>query len=178
VSFLPLCRHPACPAPAGLAIAAAAAFTPGGDLRVEYRFTGAGALSVPPPVPAAATDGLWQHTCCEAFIAAVDASEYHEINLSPSGCWAAYRFSDYRVRDATWHSKTAPSITVRQTEAILELAATVPAPLLPAGDTLLLALTVVAEDRGGSRSYWASAHAGGQPDFHHRSNLTLRLNRP
>jgi hypothetical protein len=178
VTFLPLCRHPACPAPAGLAIAAAAAFTPGGDLCVAYRFTGASALSVPPPVPAAATDGLWLHTCCEVFIAAVDAREYHEINLSPSGCWAAYRFSDYRVRDATWFPATVPSITVRRTEATLDLAATVPASLLPAGGALLVALTVVAEDRGGSRSYWARAHACGQPDFHHRASLTLRLNRP
>ena len=45
----------------------------------------------------ARTDELWRHTCFEAFIAAGDAGPYFEFNFSPSGDWAAYRFSAYRA---------------------------------------------------------------------------------
>jgi hypothetical protein len=40
------------------------------------------------------TDGLWQTTCCEMFLR--QAAGYREINLSPSGNWAAYGFDGYR----------------------------------------------------------------------------------
>ena len=43
------------------------------------------------------TDGLWRHTCFEAFIAAAVRPEYWEYNLSPSGAWAAYHFTGYRA---------------------------------------------------------------------------------
>ena len=43
---------------------------------------------------------LWQHTCCEMFVARKGAAAYHEFNFSPSGEWAAYAFADYRARPA------------------------------------------------------------------------------
>lgn len=36
-------------------------------------------------------------------------------------------------------------------------------------------LTAVIEEAGGHKSYWALAHASGQPDFHKRSCFTLQL---
>src|SRR5260370_3231210 len=38
-------------------------------------------------------DGLWKHTCFEAFVASANAPGYHEVNFSPSLDWAIYRFS-------------------------------------------------------------------------------------
>ena len=43
------------------------------------------------------TDGLWRHTCFEAFICRRATGEYWEYNFSPSGAWAAYQFSGYRA---------------------------------------------------------------------------------
>ena len=178
MTLTPLRPHPACPAPGGLAVRAGAAFTGGGGLALTYRIAGAGALRIPPPAVPAATDELWRHTCCEAFIAAVDRPEYLEFNLSPSGCWAAYRFTGYRERDTGWLPPAAPTIAVRRDDDALELTATVPAALLPNGAAPELSLTVVVEDLAGALSYWAPAHAGERPDFHLRAAFTLRLERP
>jgi hypothetical protein len=157
---------------------AGAAFAGDGALRLTYRIAGADALRIPPAAPPAPADGLWQHTCCEAFVAAVDAVDYREFNLSPSGRWAVYRFTACRERDAAWQAPAAPTIAMRHDGNALELAATLPAALLPAGGTLDLSLTVVAEDLSGAMSYWAPAHAGDRPDFHQRNSFTLRLERP
>ena len=43
-------------------------------------------------------DGLWEHTCFEAFIGCVDDAGYYEFNLSPSKDWQCYRFEAYRSR--------------------------------------------------------------------------------
>jgi hypothetical protein len=159
-------------------VRAGAAFAGGGGLALTYRIAGAGALRIPPPAVPAATDELWRHTCCEAFIATVDRSDYLEFNLSPSGCWAAYRFTGYRERDSGWLPPAAPTIAVRRDGNALELAATLPAALLPNGATPELSLTVVVEDLAGALSYWAPAHVGERPDFHLRAAFTLRLERP
>lgn len=176
--MLQLLPHPASSVPAGLAVRAGAAIAGDGGLQLFYRIAGAGTLRVPPAAPPAPADGLWQHTCCEAFVATVDATDYREFNLSPSGRWAVYRFTGYRERDAAWQSPTAPTITVRCDGDTLELVATLPAALLPAGDTLDLSLTVVTENLSGAMSHWALDHAGERPDFHQRSSFTLRLERP
>lgn len=156
----------------------AAAFSADGELRLNYRLAPAGALRIPPRAGPGMADGLWRHTCCEAFVATVDAAEYREFNLSPCGRWAAYRFGSYRERDAGWQPPAAPAIVVRRDGEALELAATLPALLLPERAALDLALTVVAEDRSGTLSYWALAHAGERPDFHLRASFSLRLERP
>jgi hypothetical protein len=178
VTLPPLHPHPACATPGGLAVHAGATFCKDGGLALNYRVTGAGLLRIPPPAPPAAAEGLWRHTCCEAFVTAVDAREYREFNLSPSGRWAAYRFTGYRERDEGWQPPAAPAISVRHAGDILELSATLPPALLPAGDILELSLTAVAEDCAGTLSYWAAAHAGERPDFHQRASFTLRLRRP
>ena len=35
------------------------------------------------------TDGLWQHTCFEAFVGTEGNSAYREFNFAPSADWAA-----------------------------------------------------------------------------------------
>ena len=53
------------------------------------------AIAVPNPSPTR-QDHLWQTTCFEFFLGLTDQSDYWEFNLSPSGHWNCYRFSDYR----------------------------------------------------------------------------------
>jgi hypothetical protein len=179
VTPTPLICHPAGPVSACIAVSAAATWGAGGELQLHYRISGPiDALIIPEPAPPEATDGLWQHTCCEAFAAAVDGPNYREFNLSPSGRWAAYRFADYRQRDTAWRPPAAPRIDCRREGDSLLLAAVLPAFLLPPAAPLRLGLTAVLESANGDRSYWALHHPGAQPDFHLRAGFTLDLNRP
>jgi len=41
-------------------------------------------IRLPPTVPAARADGLWQHTCFEAFVRAASGPSYYEFNFAPS----------------------------------------------------------------------------------------------
>ena len=151
---------------------------PQGALHLKYELTGDLAqIRIPAPQPPAAVDGLWEHTCFEAFIAVEDKASYHEFNFSPSGQWAAYAFSDYRVRSA-WTISQAPVFNFAQSYGHLLLEAVIAAADLPqniAGKPLQLGLTAVIETNDGSRSYWALHHPEVSPDFHHRGGFNLWL---
>lgn len=174
----PLLPHAAVTAPNGLALAAGFAWLADGGLRLGYRLQGAlDDLRLPEPTTPSATDGLWRHTCCEAFVAEGDGPGYREFNLAPSGCWAAYRFTGYRQRDEGWLPPAAPRIACRRSADNLLLTADIPAALLPAA-AARLGLTAVIETTGGERSYWALRHAAPQPDFHLAASFALPVNRP
>lgn len=170
--------HPATTAPAVQAIDVSARFADDGALLLRYRIAAAAAaLRLPPPQAPGPADNLWQHTCCEAFIAAVNLPEYREFNFSPSGQWAAYRFSDYRQPDPAFQPASAPLVELDCGAGYLELRARLDARLLPTGPQLQLGLTAVIEAADGSKSYWALRHAAAQPDFHLRQNFALTLPR-
>ncbi len=60
-----------------------------GGLRLDYHLFGDfNRIRLPAPQPSARTDGLWQHSCFEAFLAGDRG--YYEFNFSPSSQWAAY----------------------------------------------------------------------------------------
>jgi hypothetical protein len=123
-------------------------------------------------------DGLWKHTCFEAFIAIAGTPGYCELNFSPSQQWALYRFSGYRERMSPTDVTVPPELNVRCFDDRLELDAVVRLPeliALEAGRTLKLALTAVVEDDSGTLSYWALKHAPGKPDFHHPDGFVLEL---
>ena len=149
---------------------------PEGRLHLRYELTGdLTQLRIPAPQPPAAVDGLWEHSCFEAFIAVEGDARYHEFNFSPSGQWAAYAFSDYRTR-SEWTANLAPIIGVTQTDEYLLLEAVIAEADLPpnrAGQPFQLGLTAVIEANDGSRSYWALHHPEARPDFHHRAGFIL-----
>lgn len=145
-----------------------------GGLQLSYRLRPADLLRLPAPARPGPADGLWRQTCCEVFIATVDGPAYREFNLSPSGQWAVYDFATYRQRNDAWQASAAPSIACRHAGDDLQLDATLPAELLPAGANRL-GLSVVAEATDGSLSYWALDHAGERPDFHLAASFTLPL---
>ncbi len=152
---------------------------PQGDLHLSYELTGDLAqLRIPAPQPPVAVDGLWDHTCFEVFVAVEGKTNYHEFNFSPSGQWAAYAFSDYRVR-SPWTVSQAPAISIARSNGHLLLEAVIAATDLPqniAGKPLQLGLTAVIEANDGNRSYWALHPAETRPDFHHRAGFILSLN--
>ena len=170
--------HPTTPCTIVHAIDVTAARTETGGLILRYRIHGnPDGLLLPAPRPASACDGLWQHTCCELFVAtARHADAYREFNFSPSGEWAAYGFSAYRARTTSDKApKISPEIALRQDANGFELTATLPASLLPSTGDQQLGLTTVIEATDGSKSYWALAHGAAQPDFHLRQSFSLDL---
>lgn len=135
------------------------------------------ALRIPAAGASGPADGLWQHTCCEAFIADEQGDGYLEFNFSPSGQWACYRFLAYRQRDTAFTPPAAPSINCHTQPAAFVLTATIPPALLPGEGASLVGLTAVIETADGRKSYWATTHCAAQPDFHLRQSFTLNLNR-
>ena len=78
-------RHPASDCTALRSVEACVSRNP---LRVTYVLEGdIERLRIPPPRPPRIAERLWQHTCCEAFIARMGLPGYHEFNFSPSGEW-------------------------------------------------------------------------------------------
>ena len=119
---------------------------------------------------AARSDGLWQHTCFEAFVRGLSGTEYYEFNFAPSTQWAAYRFSGYRSGMCVAAEISAPLIEVRSSPDCFTLQASLELDRLsdlPRRASWRLGLSAVIEDTSGCKSYWALAHPPGKPDFHH-----------
>jgi hypothetical protein len=174
-----LTRHPDSRGNAVRAIAAEVRRHPDGTLAVAYTIAGdLERVRVPDPRPAAVADRLWEHTCCEIFIACAGSPSYHELNLAPSSEWAAYAFEGYRERVPFADPAPAPQVTTRRAAGTLELDALIRLDCLSphyAGATLSLGLTAVIEDASGALDYWALRHPPGKPDFHHRDAFALEL---
>ncbi len=178
-----LIPHPVTAAPVVRALEACVSWTETGGLQISYCLWGDIArLRVPDEQPARPSDGLWEHTCFEAFVAVPGRLAYREFNFSPSGLWASYAFTAYRQRDESAREVAAPQIVTRRSAGRLEVAATLPASVLPAGmevlDVGLCAVVEAADVVDGQHSYWALAHGAARPDFHLRDSFSLRLARP
>lgn len=174
-----LSPHPSTPAPAVERLAVEFAAVQGGHLRLAYRLKGdVEAILWPSRQPGQPrTDGLWRHTCFEAFLMA-PGGEYWEYNLSPSGAWAAYEFSGYRAGMKPMTSGADPAIDCRRAPDSFELSASLDLQWLAARVSLAalrLGLTAVIEDRTRVLSYFALKHAAEKPDFHHAGGFTAVL---
>lgn len=188
-SFASLLGHPDTPGAAVRRVAACAERVGPDSLRFRYVLEADPLrVRIPPPVAdATRTDRLWVHTCFEAFVGLAEAPPYLELNFSPSGQWAAYRFDSYRQGMAS-ALDAAPRLLVRRGGERLELQAELKLggslssaePGSPAaGETRLrIALSTVVEDQEGRLSYWALRHPSGRPDFHHPESFSLALQFP
>ena len=168
-----LLAHPATSHSVAQSIAVHTVFQSDGALRLTYHITARPAqLSIPAPCPPSFTDGLWQHTCLEVFVATPGEEAYREFNFSPSGQWAAYAFHAYRQRNPDFSPALAPQISISHRTDGLTLEALLPAALLPQAEgsaELQLGLSAIIEDNSGDLSYWALAHPAERPDFHHHT---------
>jgi hypothetical protein len=174
--------HPSTPEPA-FTVSAFAERAAEHDLRLRYLVDGAlDRLRLPAPGTVRRGDRLWEHTCTEAFVAAEGASEYVELNFSPSREWAAYAFTSYRAGEPLASARLAPRIDVRRERgtiafdvcvALGDLASAYPDAVLRVG------LSVVTETTDGRHAYWALRHpTSDRPDFHHPDAWALRLEPP
>ncbi|MDP2263585.1 MAG: DOMON-like domain-containing protein [Hydrogenophaga sp.] len=155
-------------------------------LQLRYELQGDLArLRVPAPSSEEVADGLWQHTCFEAFVMPTQAGSYQEFNFSPSGQWASYRFRAERVRDLAAEVSQQLGTRTQRPQLRLEhqgdrlvLHATLAREALPGAspDGLLrLGLSAVVEDSAGQLSYWALHHPAARPDFHHPGSFVHTL---
>ena len=167
----PLQSHPANLPPPGLRVEVSRlpAEDPARPLRLRFELRGElDAVRLPEPLDGGAprrTDGLWRHTCFEAFVAApagpgstaasaasvdtADSVPYVEFNLAPSGAWAIYRFDGYRAGMRPEPAVVEPRIVARRQPGalVVDVALAWPSPLpgLPATATAPVdAATVVA----------------------------------
>ncbi|MGN6376425.1 MAG: DOMON-like domain-containing protein [Sphingomonas sp.] len=148
--------------------------------RLDFEFCAAGDVdraSWPDWIGVEPADGLWQHSCFEAFVGFPDQPGYVELNFSTSGQWAAYQFDGYRAGmrplgqvlvagGRTWGEQ---SLRVRRSVQLTALDAEI---------DWCLGLSAVIEAADGTKSYWALAHPPGRPDFHASVCFAARLAAP
>lgn len=173
-----LIPHPSKPLRAVRSLSASVGVQPAGALVFEYRLEADLArLRLPSRGAAQRIDGLWRHTCFEAFIAVAGQRAYTELNFSPSGDWSAYAFQDYRQGMAHAQLPGPPQIEVCQGKNRLQLEVKVALPAASGPrEVLRVGLSAVLESEDGSLSYWATKHPPGKkPDFHHPEVLTLEV---
>ncbi|MCW3847627.1 DOMON-like domain-containing protein [Sphingomonas sp. LB-2] len=171
---VPLVPFPGKPHPK-IAITVEATRLSAGRLRLWYVVKGAvEGLVMPPLGQAAREDGLWHHSCCEAFVRAGAGAAYRELNLSPSGKWAAYDFASYRKGGAN-AAMRPPMITTAAVAGQFAVGADLHFDGAAAAAAWHIGLSMVVEAKGGAKSYWALAHAADKPDFHRPESFTLTL---
>ena len=175
-SIIPLLAHPDVPSNGVRGVAAGAEVIGPDSLRFQYVLEADPLrIRIPPPVTdAGRTDKLWAHTCFEAFVAFPESPGYFELNFSPSGQWAVYRFDSYR-QGMMPALEAVPRLTLRHLGETLELQAELQLDSGASGRRLRIALSTVVEDREGRLSYWAVRHPAGRPDFHHPEGFALAL---
>jgi hypothetical protein len=166
--------HPSTPCPALAAVGAQ--ISQSDDMSWEVAFAAVGKpgeIRVPREAPRVHTDELWKTTCFELFIGRAGDS-YAELNLSPSGAFAAYHFDHYRT-GMTPIPLPAPEIIVQRGSERLSLTARFPEDSLPWDYDGRIGISAVIEGVDGRKSYWALAHPPGKPDFHHHDCFALVL---
>ena len=166
-------RHPASPCAALRGIEASVARNRDGSLHVAYRLEGdLERVRIQPPRAPRVADKLWQHTCCELFIAEPAGPGYHEFNFSPSGEWAAYDFTAYR-EGRTNADVTTPYIRVEDNFTWWAFGATIS---VEATGVWEFGLSAILEETDGTKSYWAVSHPeGDKPDFHDAACFAAHL---
>lgn len=170
-----LLRHPDTPCSADIAISAEAVRNRRDGLYLRFIIDGAiDRIVLPPRGAPMRTDGLWQTTCCEAFLRPVGRPDYLELNFAPSTAWAAYRFDAYRAGMRTADVAPDMSRIGGIVQILVDLAS------LPDwhADDWSLGLSAVIEEQDGAKSYWALRHPPGRPDFHHPDCFAMTLGAP
>lgn len=148
------------------------------DLRLAYALAGdLAGLHIPAP---AAGPGrghrLWENTCFECFFGVEGEQRYWEVNLSPSGEWNVYAFSDYRQGMREEESVGQVGVQGYGQARQYLLKAVVPLPAGLAMDASLeLGLSAVLRRADGRCDYRALVHPASRPDFHHRGGFVVIL---
>ncbi len=177
-----LLPHPGTPCPMLEALHVQVARRRAGGLELVFELRGdLAALRLPVAAAPERVEGLWHHTCFEAFIAAADGG-YREFNFSPSGQWAAWRFDAYRAGMRAESLAAVPVVTIDRAPMSLCCNVRLDGVLAAAAGSrdrdsghARLALCAVIEDLEGHLYYWALHHPPGRPDFHHPDGYILEF---
>ena len=149
------------------------------ELSLRYRLDGdMQRLLLPAAAAPTRTDGLWQHTCFEAFLRPAGSDGYVEFNFSPSGQWAAWRFIARRAGMQALVPFDPPAIRLGRRAGGVELDVTIAlsqVTYLHRVQTVDLGLAAVVEDVDGALAWWALRHLAADPDFHDPASFMLRL---
>lgn len=149
-----------------------------GDICLRFSLPFAGVRWPKPTdvaLPPERSDGLWQHSCVELFVAVPDSSAYREFNFAVDGRWAAYDFSGNRERVMHLPLVPDPQISSEIINDEICVLVTMSACCLPVGAGAAVNAAAVVQSDTGSLSYWAATHPCAQPDFHHRDGFVLTL---
>lgn len=141
-----------------------------GRMMVRYRLDGCGDVILPATSATGRADELWRTTCFELFIADAGGT-YREFNFAPSGQWAAYRFSGYRISAGDYAPFAEPEIVMDSGASVLTVTAFLSAEEF--AQSSHAALTAVVEEKHGRMSFWADRHPGLKPDFHNPACFVL-----
>lgn len=143
-------------------------------LTVEYILKGAlGKIWLPPAEPGQRRDGLWETTCFELFFAIPDSPGYWEVNATPGGDWNIYIFDGYRQGMKLETRCDRVDISHRRQGSSHHVTLRLPLSWIDRDTPLQANVTAVIDAE--RLSYWAVAHPGQQPDFHHRSGFCLEI---
>ncbi len=158
------------------------------DIAVDYEWKAHGSLwlryhaevllhdlDLPDLVEAKRVDGLWENTCFELFLQESGANRYCEFNFSPSSCWAAYQFSNYRDDMRNLQLPKPPDIFLELSDSHVAMEVTLGLPDIWGAVALNAAFAAVIKENSGPKSYWALTHPPGKPDFHHKDCFTHQL---
>lgn len=149
-------------------------------LKLEYQLLGnINGLIFPTPTRPSFRDGLWRHTCMEAFLMErAGSGRYLEVNFAPSTEWAIYSFDAYRVGMEAVQTIQPPVIAVSRQQDLYQMSVSMKLEGLGIAtepSNLQLALSAVIEEHNGVLSYWAGIHRPDKPDFHHPDNFCFQL---
>ncbi len=126
------------------------------------------------PAKAQRKDKLWEHTCFEIFLAQKNEPNYWEFNLSPSGNWNVYSFTDYRKGMKPEILFDALPFDVKiLSDRKLKLETAIDLRFIQEYSYLNVGLSAVIEPNDGVISYWSVDHPKDIPDFHARKGWLL-----
>ena len=120
-------------------------------------------------------DQLWESTCFELFMADHQTSRYYEFNISPTGDWNVFEFSDYRKNKTTMTDIFSPSIE-RSLYDSQNIQYSIGIPIFNEVKFFKkIGVSCVLKTLSGETHYWALDHPQQTPDFHDPRSFTINL---
>ena len=146
----------------------------GNDLTFHYQVFGdVEKIKIPPLITEPSReDNLWEDTCFEFFLGVMNSPVYWEFNLSPSGNWNVYSFTNYR--EGMKLEKAFSCLPFQFTKESDHLSVQIKIGLdkiIKDPQNIEIAITMVLKDNDDNISYWAIKHPGSEADFHRRDSF-------
>ena len=144
------------------------------EISVDFRTEPRDAVLMPSSRGGGRQDRLWEATCFELFLQPNGGDGYFEFNFATTAEWAAYRFSSHREGMQPLPGPLDFYIGANPLAEVDLLSVDLDLGFLPPGGARL-GISAIVEEVSGRRSYWALAHAPGEPDFHNPACFMLEV---